>query len=206
MKLLAIDSSILSKESVSRQLTHSFVNQWQRIYPDTQVVYRDLHAQPINHLSQKILGANSAPITQISAEIKEELELSKQLIAEVLSAEVLVIGAPMYNFSVPSQLKAWIDRVVVAGKTFQYVDGKVQGLATGKQAFIFSSRGGLYNEEPMISLDHQESYLTTILNFIGVKDITFIRAEGVNMGEQIRSKALQQAEAKIKQLLPLQAA
>lgn len=196
MKLLAIDSSILTKASISRQLTHSFINQWQRIYPETEVVYRDLHAQAINHLSQKILAG----------EIREETELSTQLISEFLSAEVLVIGAPMYNFTVPSQLKAWIDRIVVAGKTFKYVDGKVQGLATGKQAYILSSRGGFYNDESMISFDHQETYLTSILNFIGINDITFIRAEGVNLNEEIRAQAIHQAEKTIKQLLQPQVA
>lgn len=206
MKLLAIDSSILSKASVSRQLTYSFVSQWQRIYPETEVIYRDLHAQPVNHLSQKILAANSTPSDQISPLIREEMEISQQLIAEFLSAQVLVIGAPMYNFSISSQLKAWIDRVLVAGKTFKYVNGKVQGLADGKRAFIFSSRGGYYSTEPMLSLDHQESYLTTILNFVGISDITFIRAEGVNIDDQSRTQSLNQAESKIKQILQPQMA
>ncbi|MCL9685352.1 FMN-dependent NADH-azoreductase [Legionella maioricensis] len=206
MKLLAIDSSILTNTSVSRQLTQSFVTLWQKTHPETEVVYRDLHAQPINHLSQKILAANAAPSSQLSAEIREEINLSQQLISELLSASVLVIGAPMYNFSVPSQLKSWIDRIVVAGKTFKYVDGKVQGLATGKKAYILSSRGGFYNAEPMLSLEHQERYLTSILNFIGIYDITVIRAEGVNLGEEIRAQALQQAETKIKQLLQFQVA
>ena len=206
MKLLAIDSSILNKSSVSRQLTRSFISQWQQLYPETQVTYRDLHAQPINHLSQNILSAYNSDPAQISPVIKEELELSGQLISEFLNAEVLVIGAPMYNFSVPSQLKTWIDRVLVAGKTFKYVDGKVQGLASGKQVFIISSRGGYYNAEPMLSLDHQERYLTTVLNFVGITDIHFIRAEGVNIGEQIRNQALQHAETRIKQLLELQVA
>lgn len=206
MKLLAIDSSILTNTSVSRQLTRSFVSRWQKIYPETEVVYRDLHAQPINHLSQKILAANSVPSTQISAEIREEMNLSMQLISELLSASVLVIGAPMYNFSIPSQLKSWIGRIVIAGKTFKYVDGKVQGLATGKRAYILSSRGGFYNAEPALNLDHQERYLTSILNFIGISDITFIRAEGVNVGEEIRTQSLHQAEAKIQQLLQFQMA
>ena len=198
MKLLAIDSSILTKASISRQLTHSFVSQWQQIYPKTEVVYRDLHAQPINHLSQKILAAESS-VTE--PEIREETELSRQLISELLSASVLVIGAPMYNFNISSQLKAWIDRVVVAGKTFKYEEGKVKGLATGKQAYIVSTRGGIYSAEPMLGLDHQETYLTSILNFIGINDITFIRAEGVNLGEEPRALAVQQAQAKIKELL-----
>lgn len=206
MKLLAIDSSILNKSSVSRQLTQSFVSQWQQNYPETKVVYRDLHAQPINHLSQNILSAYSADPAQVSPAIKEEVGLSQQLISEFLNAEVLVIGAPMYNFSISSQLKAWIDRVLVAGKTFKYVDGKVQGLASGKQVYIISSRGGFYNTEPMLSLDHQETYLTTVLNFVGINDITFIRAEGVNIGDQIRTQALQQAEKQIKQLVELQVA
>lgn len=206
MKLLVIDSSILNKFSVSRQLTHRFVNQWLQIRPETKVTYRDLHAQPINHLSNSIISANNTEPSQISPVIKEELELSQQLIFEFLSADVIVVGAPMYNFSISSQLKAWIDRVLVAGKTFKYVDGKVQGLASGKQVFIISSRGGAYHAEPMLSLDHQERYLTTVFNFVGIDDITFIRAEGLNMGEQIRSQALEQAEVQMKQIFELQVA
>lgn len=206
MKLLAIDSSILNDASVSRKLTNSFVNQWQRIYPETEVIYRDLHAQSVNHLSQKILIAGNEEPVQISYEMREELELSRRLILEYLSADVLVIGAPMYNFSIPSQLKSWIDRVLVAGKTFQYRDGKVQGLATGKQAFIVSSRGGIYSNESGMNLDHQEKYLTTVLEFTGITDITFIRAEGVNMGEKNRIQALQDAEKSITQILQRKAA
>lgn len=206
MKLLAIDSSILSKASVSRKLTSSFVNQWQRVYPETEVIYRDLHAQPVNHLSQKILAAAQTAPVQLSSDMRDELDLSGQLITELFSADVLVIGAPMYNFSIPSQLKAWIDRVLVAGKTFKYMDGKVQGLLTGKRAFIVSSRGGIYSEGPAASLDHQESYLTSVLKFIGIEDITFIRAEGVNMGEAPRTQALNQAENSITQLLQLKVA
>lgn len=201
MKLLAIDSSISARASVSRQLTNSFVNQWQRLYRETEVIYRDLHTQPVNHLSQKILTANGSALERISVEMKDELELSRQLIVELLSADVLVIGAPMYNFSIPSQLKTWIDRVLVAGKTFKYIDGRVQGLATGKQAFVVSTRGGIYSEGPGVNLDHQERYLTTVLNFIGISELTFIRAEGVNMGEQARAHALLQAENSITQLL-----
>lgn len=206
MKLLAIDSSILSKASVSRKLTSSFVNQWQRLYPETEVIYRDLHAQPVNHLSQKILAAAQAEPEQISTEMKDELDLSGQLIAELFQADVLVIGAPMYNFSIPSQLKAWIDRVLVAGKTFQYVNGKVQGLVTGKRVFILSSRGGIYSDGPGASLDHQETYLGSVLQFIGIDDLTFIRAEGVNMGEPTRTQALNHAENSITQLLQLKVA
>ncbi|WP_298623381.1 NAD(P)H-dependent oxidoreductase [uncultured Legionella sp.] len=206
MKLLALDSSILSKFSVSRQLTHSFVNHWQQMHPDTTVTYRDLHAQPINHLSNSILSAGTLDATQIAPSIKEELDLSQQLISEFLSSDVIVIGAPMYNFSISSQLKTWIDRVLVTGKTFKYVDGNVQGLAGGKQVYIISSRGGFYNAEPMQSLDHQERYLTTVFNFVGINDIRFIRAEGVNMGEQIRNQSLQQAEAQIRELFEFQVA
>lgn len=200
MKLLAIDSSILNKFSVSRQLTQSFVKQWQEAYPDTKVTYRDLHAQPVNHLSNNILTANNLEPSQLTPALKEELDLSQQLISEFLNADVIVIGAPMYNFSISSQLKAWIDRVMVAGQTFKYVDGKVQGLAGGKRVFIISSRGGAYSAEPMLSLDHQERYLTTVLNFVGIDEVTFIRAEKVNMGEEVRSQSLLQAEAQIKHL------
>ncbi|MDI1352103.1 MAG: NAD(P)H-dependent oxidoreductase, partial [bacterium] len=156
MKLLAIDSSILNSASVSHHLTKNFINQWQASYPNSEIVYRDLHEQPINHLSQKILVAATQNQSELSNEIQLELHISHQVMAEFLSADILVLGVPMYNFAIPSQLKAWIDRIVVAGKTFKYVDGKVKGLSDEKQVYILSSRGGYYQEEPMNAFDYQE--------------------------------------------------
>ncbi|KTC84992.1 FMN-dependent NADH-azoreductase [Legionella brunensis] len=202
MKLLAIDASILGEHSVSRQLMQHFLKHWQQKYPKSETVYRDLDAQPISHLSQEILNAKQKSTQELPLTLQQELTLSETLINELLAAEEIVIGAPMYNFSIPTSLKAWIDRVVAAGRTFRYTDQGVFGLATGKKLNIISTRGNHYtNSASMQAMDHQESYLKTIFNFIGITEIKIIRAEGLHLGESIRKKAIAAAEQKVRELL-----
>ena len=201
MKLLHIDSSILSDNSVSRKLTQTVVNQWQQVYPNTDVVYRDLAAQAPNHLSAEVLNAGFVQPGQRSSVQQDELTLSEALLEEFLAADVIVIGAPMYNFTIPSQLKAWLDRVLVKGRTFKYTESGVVGLAGGKQVVIVSSRGGIYSEgSPVQMMDHQESYLKVALGFIGITDITVIRAEGVNISDK-REHALASAYSQARTLV-----
>ena len=119
------------------------------------------------------------------------------LVEELLAADVVVIGAPMYNFGISSQLKAWIDRIAVAGKTFRYTENGVEGLAKGKQVIIASSRGGVYVEGPFAAFDHQETYLRAVLGFIGVTDLTFVRAEGVAISPENKEQALKSAQSSI---------
>jgi FMN-dependent NADH-azoreductase len=194
MKLLHIDSSILGENSVSRQLTLSIVNKLKQDNPALITTYRDLAEQPLEHLSAAhLVGAENA-----SDALKQDLENGAAALDEFLGADILVIGAPMYNFSVSSQLKAWIDRVAVAGKTFRYTEKGPEGLAGGKQVFIVSSRGGIYSEgSPQALVDHQEPFLRAVLNFMGITDINYIRAEGVAMGPDHRQKALDNAQQTI---------
>ena len=119
---------------------------------------------------------------------------------EFLAAEIVVVGAPMYNFSIPSQLKAWIDRLAVAGKTFRYTEKGPEGLAGGKKVIVASSRGGFYRPDTQAAfLDHQESYLRSVFGFFGITDVTFIRAEGVALGAEQRAKAIDAAKSEITQ-------
>jgi FMN-dependent NADH-azoreductase len=188
MKLLHLDSSILGQHSASRELGAAVVSRWQRDIPGLEVAYRDLAANPLPHLS-------GASLAQADA---DEAATSATVMAEFLATDVLVIGAPMYNFGIPSQLKAWIDRVAVAGKTFRYTAEGPQGLAGGKTVILASSRGGRYAEQPALAgLDHQESYLRTVFGFFGVTDIRIVRAEGVAMGEAAKAQALQAARRQI---------
>ena len=201
MKLLHIDSSILSDNSVSRQLTRTIVDQWRRACPEVEVTYRDLALEAPGHLSAEILGAGFVEPTQHSSVQRDETALGEALLAELLAADVIVLGAPMYNFSIPSQLKAWLDRVMVKGRTFKYTENGPVGLTAGKQAVIVASRGGIYAEgSPAHVMEHQESYLKVALGFMGITDISVIRAEGVNMTEK-REQALAAARNEIRRLL-----
>ena len=185
MKLLHIDASALGGHSVSRSLTQSIVAELTRAEPGHSVGYRDLAAEPIGHW-QPVADANDPSSV-----------LGQELLEEFIAADTVVIGAPMYNFGIPSQLKAWIDRIAVAGKTFQYTANGPEGLAKGKRVIIASSRGGIYSAGPAAGLDFQEPYLRAVLGFLGITDIEFIRAEGVNMSAEHKTQAVEAAKAAI---------
>ena len=192
MKLLHLDSSALAGQSVTRELSAAIVARWQDAVPGLEVAYRDLDAQPIAHLTGPVLAKADA---ELAAE-------GDRLMAQFLEAEVIVIGAPMYNFGVPSTLKAWIDRIAVAGKTFRYTETGPVGLAGGKPVIVASGRGGLYGDAS--PADFQEAYLRQVFTFLGIKDVEFVRAEGVAYSPQHRTDALAAAHAAIPQ--PLRAA
>jgi FMN-dependent NADH-azoreductase len=200
MKLLHIDSSPLGAASVSRQLTARAVAQWQATHPGTTVEYLDLAANAPSHLSADSLGFRLAPDAEGLTEVQRyENAVSERLVSQFLAADVIVVGAPMYNFSVPSQLKAWIDRIAQAGRTFRYTAAGPQGLAGGKAVIVASSRGGAYSTNPALAaLDHQESYLKTMFGFLGITDVRIVRAEGVAMGDAARTHALAAAALDIK--------
>ena len=200
MKLLHIDSSPLGGNSVSRELTQRIVAQWRAAHPHTKVEHLDLDKDAPGHLNADSLGfrmgVNAEGLSDVQ---RKENEISEKLVSQFLAAEVVVVGAPMYNFSVPSQLKAWIDRVAQAGRTFKYTDKGPQGLVGGKTVIIASTRGGMYSTNPALAaLDHQESYLKTVFGFFGVTDVRFVRAEGVSMGEEAKKKAFANADAEIR--------
>jgi FMN-dependent NADH-azoreductase len=161
--------------------------------PDLAVTYRDLAADPVPHLSGAYLAAAAGGSG--SEALKAEVEASAALMDEFLAADIVVIGTPMYNFSVPTQLKAWIDRIAVAGKTFRYTEKGPEGLAGGKRLIIAISRGNIYSPgAPAAPNDFQEPYLRAVFNFLGVSDIEFVRAEGIAFGPEQRKAALDEAK------------
>lgn len=192
MKLLHIDSSITGSLSASRELTAKLVDQWVAQNPDTQVDYLDLARQAPAHFNGESLSLRLAVAnTNLSDVQKRENAVTEQFLAQFLAADVVVIGAPFYNFSIPSQLKAWIDRIAQAGRTFTYTETGPVGLATGKTVIIASSRGGIYSSsEAGRAMEHQESYLKTVFGFMGITDIRIVRAEGLAMGDEAKATAL----------------
>jgi|SRR5690242_930014 len=202
MKLLHIDSSPLNGASVSRKLTASIVEAWRHADPTIEVVHRDLVAAPPAHLTGELIEVVKAgKVDGLSERQKEELALTNALVDEFLAADAVVIGAPMYNFTVPTQLKAWIDRIVQAGRTFRYTAQGPVGLAVGKKVVIASSRGGVYaGTAAEQALDHQEAYLRAVLGFMGVTDVTVVRAEGTALGANVQAKALDGAREHIEGL------
>jgi len=201
MIILHLDSSILADHSASRLLTAQIVAHQQSLHPDATVIYRDLARDGAMPLTGEHIAVLRGGATATS-ELEMDLAAGAAYIDDLYAADIIVIGAPMYNFSVPAQLKAWIDRVCVAGRTFQYTaTGPVGLLPKGKKAFVASTRGGVYSgDSPAAFMDHQEPYLQAVLGFMGVSDVSVVRAEGLNMGEDIRAAALAQAAAYIEAL------
>lgn len=199
MQLLHIDSAITGPSSVSRQLTAQIVEAWKLSHPGTNVSYLDLVANAPAHFTMDAMAPRTGQTQDLSDDQKRENAVSEQLVSQFLAADVLVIGAPFYNFSIPTQLKAWIDRLAQPGRTFHYTANGPEGLAKGKTVIIASSRGGVYStSEGGRAMEHQESYLQTVLGFFGITDVRFVRAEGVAMGEAAKSEALSQAAQTIR--------
>ncbi len=199
-KLLHIDSSILGPNSVSRELSASIVTAERAAHPDLKVARLDLATDPIGHLTGLHLAAAQGIAPEAPA-LATDVAAGNAALEAFLDADIVVVGAPMYNFGIPSQLKAWIDRLAVAGKTFRYTETGPEGLAGGKRVIIASSRGGFYGADTaMAALDHQENYLRGIFAFFGITDITFIRAEGVAMGDDARNQAVTRAQSEIRKL------
>jgi FMN-dependent NADH-azoreductase len=193
MKLLHLDSSILGGNSASRQLSATIVDQLTKATPGLDIVYRDLAVEPLSHLSGEHLAARQGAVPESPA-IQKDVAASQAVLDEFLGADIVVIGAPMYNFTIPSQLKAWIDRILVAGKTFRYGTAGVEGLAGNKRVIIAISRGGLYGAGmPAAALEHVETYLRGVFGFIGVTGLEIVVAEGLQIGPEQREKAMRGA-------------
>lgn len=219
MQVLHIDSSISGAQSVSRQLSANVVARLKQTSPGLAVSYRDLAAAPVPHQSPAIqfakmkmlheMGALSGDIAamvaasvqggaQVEPAAQAEFAATNLALDEFLAADIVVVGAPMYNFGISSQLKAWVDSLAAPGKTFNYSATGVEGLCGGKKLIIASSRGGVYSaSSPMAFMDHQETFLSNFFGFIGITDITFVRAEGVNLGPEQRQRALDSALAEV---------
>ena len=186
-KVLVLNSSLSGEASASRALVQTAVDALSR--PGVAIIERDLGADPIPHLTPETVGAirGADPVTPAQVEARA---LQQELIAELKDADVLVIGAPMYNFAIPSGLKTWFDHVLRAGETFKYNEAGPEGLVTGKKAIVVLSRGGAYSEGPMAALDSQEPHLRTLLGFMGVTDVTFVRAEKLGFGPAAVEQAM----------------
>jgi FMN-dependent NADH-azoreductase len=198
MKLLHIDSSVLGEGSASRQLSAAVVAALVEAAPGLEVIRRDLDAEPIPHLDSRRLPTVRPANAPEGATGVPDPEGSSAL-DEFLAADIVVIGAPMYNFTVPSQLKAWIDRILIAGRTFHYTQAGPLGLAGGKHVTIASSRGGLYAPGmPFEACDFQEKYLRAVFAFIGIEDVEFVRAEGLAFGPEQREAAIRAALASVR--------
>lgn len=190
MNLLHVDSSILGDHSVSRAISAAITERLTAEIPGLAVTYRDLAAAPLSHLSGAYL-AGAQPNATNAPDIKADLDDGAAALAEFLAADIVVVGAPLYNFSVPSQLKAWIDRILVAGKTFSYGEAGAVGLAGSKRVVVAVARGNVYGADtPLASAEHVETYLRTVFTFIGVTALEFVVAEGVAIGPQVRESAL----------------
>ena len=196
MNLLHVDSSILGDHSVSRQISAAAVASLRAAIPGLKVVYRDLDATPAPHQSGALLAARGLSPDQRNPDQARDVAHVDAILDEFLAADIVVLGAPMYNFGIPSQLKSWIDHLAVAGKTFSYSEAGVEGLAKGKRVILASSRGGFYGpDSPAASLQHQESYLRGFFGFIGVTDVEVVGAEGVNVSPDHKQTALETAVA-----------
>jgi FMN-dependent NADH-azoreductase len=197
MQLLHIDSSVLGTHSASRALSAEIVAKQTALHPGLTVTRRDLSTDASLHLSSAHLAAWQGGVVE-DALLGADLAKGGAFLDELFAADIIVIGAPMYNFSIPSQLKAWIDRVVVAGKTFRYSASGAEGLLKNKKVFIASSRGNVYVAgSPAAALEHHESYLTGVLSFIGLTDVTVVRAEGLAFGPEAKEAAMLRARESI---------
>lgn len=193
MQLLHLDSSALGAASVSRRLSAELVARQRALHPDIRITYRDLAADPALHLTGAHMAIRAGAPNE-DATLNADLLKGNAYLDELLAADVLVIGAPMYNFSIPTPLKSWVDRIAVAGKTFQYTATGPVGLLKGKRAFIASARGSVYPAgSPAAANDHQESYLIGLLSFLGVTDVKVVRAEGLAFGPEAKEAAVASA-------------
>ena len=201
MNILHIDSSVTGANSVSRPLSQAAAEQLKSANPGATYVYRDVVKNTLRHYTAVLRSHGADKPEQLTPEQKAELETGKEILAEFMAADTVLLGAPMYNFCVPSQLKAWIDLICVAGTTFKYSASGAEGLCGGKKVIVISSRGGLYGPgSPYAAFDHQEKYLRDIFTFLGVKDITVITAEGVAYGPDKAAESVNAAKAKIAEL------
>ncbi len=196
-QVLVIKSSLMGEASNSNELVEQFLEQWRDAHGSDHITVRDFSKDPIPHLTRREFMAFVTPEDQRSAEQREAVKLSDELTAEFLAAEVLVLGVPMYNFGIPSTLKAWIDRIARVGKTFRYTaDGPV-GLVGDKKVFVMGARGGFYLDTPN---DTQTPYLKSIFRLFGLDDVTFIVAEGLNIDEEHKARAMREAKDRISSL------
>ena len=195
--LLQINASIHADYGQSSQLATQFVQTFARRHPDTRIVLRDLAGEPVPHLSAERFAAFLSKPGERSRTQGDVVAYSDALIAELKRADVIVLGLPMYNFGVPSQLKSYFDHIARAGETFRYSANGPVGLLTGKKAYVFAARGGLYAGT---ALDTQTSYVRDFLRFVGIADVGFVYAEGLAISAESKAAGIARATAEIERL------
>lgn len=199
MKTLIVNSSAQGEASVSNRLIRSFAERLDPTGPAAQIRLRDVGADPVPHLTAATVQGIRG-VAETDAE-QEAQALSDRLIDELREAELIVIGAPMYNFGMPSTLKAWFDHVLRARVTFRYTEDGPEGLLNGKRAIVIETRAGVYSEGPASAMDSQEPHIRTLLGFMGITDVRFVRVEGLAFGEEAASKAIEAARAELDQVV-----
>ena len=183
-KLLVIHSSPKRTQSITRSLTAEFIEKWQTANPQGSITHRDVGVNPPPHLTEETIGAFYTPAEQRTEAQNQALSVSDELIAELRTADEIVIASPMHNFSITSGLKTWIDQVARVGETFQYTEQGPQGLLKDRPVYVITASGGDYRPHtPIAFLNHQDTYLKVALNFIGLEDIRLVQAAGVAAGE-----------------------
>lgn len=192
--LLHIDASARSGDSDSRQLSAALLSRWRARHPDSRVLARDIVSQPLPHLDQTLFAAMMTAPEQHSPQQAEAAARVNALTDEFLAADVIVLGVPMYNFGIPSTLKAWIDHIVTPNRTFRYTAEGPVGMAGGRAVYVVSTRGGVHGEGPQ---DHQVAHLRTVFGFLGIDDVRVIQAEGLDLSAEHREQALAAAMADI---------
>jgi FMN-dependent NADH-azoreductase len=191
VSILAVNSSPGLSFSITRQLVHSFLEAYTMARPDSVVIERDIGKEPPPHLTERVIGAYFTPPDAYSSEQKLAIALSNQLIDEILAADLIIIGAPMHNFGITSGLKAYIDHIVRAGRTFSFSAEGPVGLVKDKKVVVITSRGSDYSQgSPLAALDHQENHLRSIFAFIGMTDVTFMHCQGTAVSEEARNGAI----------------
>lgn len=199
-RILHIDSSPRGVRSLSRTLTSEFTHNWKQTYPEDKVIYRDLGHHPVPFVDESWIAAAFSSPEQLTPELKTAIEISNELIDELLAAQVCVFGIPMYNYTIPANFKAYIDQIVRVGRTFAVRSNGYEGLLVKdqKKILVITTRGGSYANS---SLDFQQPYLQTIFEFIGITDVTFIHAENLAMGDKARQQSLAEARRAIQQFI-----
>lgn len=198
-RILVIDSAATGDQSVSHKLTDALVQKLAARRDDIEIIRRDIGADPIPHLhAATVVAIRTGEAT--TDEARAALSLSDRLVVELAAADIVVIGAPMYNFGIPSTLKAWFDHVLRARVTFRYTEAGPEGLMKGKRAIVVESRAGFYSEGPMAALDSQEPHLRTLLGFMGIDDVTFVRAEKLAFGPEAAAASLASADEQLEEL------
>jgi FMN-dependent NADH-azoreductase len=194
--LLFVSSSLFNGQSKSREIAGEFIAGWRRTHAGGRVVERALTPSNIPHLSSETLAALGKSAEARTQGERDAVFFADSLIAEVEAADTIVIAAPMYNFTIPTTLKAWIDHIARAGRTFRYTAQGPEGLLKGKKVVVVVSRGGIYTgDAPAAPMDHQEPYLRTVLGFLGLTDVSFIEVEGQAIGAEVAAKGLEAARA-----------